>query len=69
MGRSLCHWALAGLPALDGILFSGGVSEYIYGREASFFGDLGPYLGEEIRKEAKRHGSRSLTLAKAFAPP
>ena len=47
---------LADLPALDGILFSGGVSEYIYGREASFFGDLGPYLGEEIRKEAKKRG-------------
>ena len=31
---------LADLPALDGILFSGGVSEYIYSREASFFGDL-----------------------------
>jgi ethanolamine utilization protein EutA len=44
------------LPALDGILFSGGVSEYIYGREASAFGDLGPYLGEEIRKEAKKRG-------------
>ena len=47
---------LADLPALDGILFSGGVSEYIYGREASVFGDLGPYLGEEIRKEAEKRG-------------
>jgi ethanolamine utilization protein EutA (predicted chaperonin) len=44
------------LPALDGILFSGGVSEYIYGREASAFGDLGPYLGEGIKKEAKKRG-------------
>ncbi|HSE89480.1 MAG TPA: ethanolamine ammonia-lyase reactivating factor EutA [Candidatus Binatia bacterium] len=44
------------LPALDGILFSGGVSEYIYGREASAFGDLGPYLGEEIRREANKRG-------------
>ena len=47
---------LADLPALDGILFSGGVSEYIYSREASVFGDLGPYLGEEIRKEAEKRG-------------
>src|SRR5262249_45558644 len=31
---------LGNLPALDGILFSGGVSEYIYSREASGFGDL-----------------------------
>jgi ethanolamine utilization protein EutA len=44
------------LPPLDGILFSGGVSEYIYGRETSAFGDLGPDLGEEIRKEAKKRG-------------
>jgi ethanolamine utilization protein EutA len=44
------------LPPLDGILFSGGVSEYIYSREASGFGDLGLYLGEEIREEAKKRG-------------
>jgi ethanolamine utilization protein EutA len=44
------------LPPLDGILFSGGVSEYIYSREASAFGDLGPYLGEAIRTEAKQRG-------------
>jgi ethanolamine utilization protein EutA len=43
-------------PGLDGILFSGGVSEYIYSREVSGFGDLGPYLGEEIRREAKKRG-------------
>jgi ethanolamine utilization protein EutA len=47
---------LGDLPPVDGILFSGGVSEYIYGREASAFGDLGPYLGEEIRKEAEKRG-------------
>jgi ethanolamine utilization protein EutA len=47
---------LGALPNLDGILFSGGVSEYIYGREASGFGDLGPYLGGEIRKQAERRG-------------
>jgi ethanolamine utilization protein EutA len=47
---------LDNLPALDGILFSGGVSEYIYSREASVFGDLGHYLGEEIRKEAEKRG-------------
>jgi ethanolamine utilization protein EutA len=46
--------ALRGLPKLDGILFSGGVSEYIYGRQRRGFGDLGPYLGREVRKEAER---------------
>ncbi|HEY7321671.1 MAG TPA: ethanolamine ammonia-lyase reactivating factor EutA [Candidatus Binatia bacterium] len=44
------------LPALDGILFSGGVSEYIYSREASVYGDLGPYLGAAIRKETVKRG-------------
>jgi ethanolamine utilization protein EutA len=44
------------LPTIDGILFSGGVSEYIYGREAAGFGDLGPHLGRAIRSEAEKRG-------------
>jgi ethanolamine utilization protein EutA len=48
--------ALRELPRLDGILFSGGVSEYIYGREESAFGDLGPYLGRAVRNEAGKNG-------------
>jgi ethanolamine utilization protein EutA len=44
------------LPRIDGILFSGGVSEYIYGRERASFGDLGPELGGEIRREAEERG-------------
>ena len=47
---------LGALPAIDGILFSGGVSEYIYAREAAGFGDLGPYLGRAIRREAEKRG-------------
>jgi ethanolamine utilization protein EutA len=47
---------LGPLPKIDGVLFSGGVSEYIYGREAQSFGDLGPYLGREIRRQADRRG-------------
>jgi ethanolamine utilization protein EutA (predicted chaperonin) len=43
-------------PSIDGVLFSGGVSEYIYGREQTAFGDLGPDLGREIREEAERRG-------------
>ena len=35
--------------ALDGIMFSGGVGEYVYGREPRDFGDLGKRLGEAIR--------------------
>jgi ethanolamine utilization protein EutA len=44
------------LPRIDGILFSGGVSEYIYAREARAFGDLGSQLGREISNEAERRG-------------
>jgi ethanolamine utilization protein EutA len=47
---------LGQLPKIDGILFSGGVSEYIYSREAQAFGDLGPDLGAAIRKQAEQHG-------------
>ena len=47
---------LSTLPKIDGILFSGGVSEYIYARETTSFGDLGPYLGREIRSEAEKRG-------------
>jgi ethanolamine utilization protein EutA len=34
----------------DAITFSGGVSEFVYGRESRDFGDLGPILAEEIRR-------------------
>jgi ethanolamine utilization protein EutA len=40
------------LPALghiDGIMFSGGVGEYVYGRETRDFGDMGLRLGRAIR--------------------
>ncbi len=34
---------------IDGIMFSGGVGEYVYGRESRDFGDLGRRLGRAIR--------------------
>jgi ethanolamine utilization protein EutA len=34
---------------LDGIMFSGGVGEYVYGRETRDFGDMGLRLGTAIR--------------------
>jgi ethanolamine utilization protein EutA len=37
------------LSALDGALFSGGVAEYVYGRETRDFGDLGWRLGRALR--------------------
>ena len=37
------------LGRIDGIMFSGGVSEYVYERETRDFGDMGPRLGAAIR--------------------
>ncbi|HZD41353.1 MAG TPA: ethanolamine ammonia-lyase reactivating factor EutA, partial [Terriglobales bacterium] len=35
---------------IDAIMFSGGVSEFIYNREKSSFGDLGPRIADEIHR-------------------
>jgi ethanolamine utilization protein EutA len=35
---------------IDVLFFSGGVSEYVYGYEKRSFGDIGLFLGEEIRR-------------------
>jgi ethanolamine utilization protein EutA len=40
---------LAARGPIDQVTFSGGVSEYIYGREGAMFGDLGALLAQEIR--------------------
>lgn len=40
---------LPALDHLDGVMFSGGVGEYVYGREPRDFGDLGKRFGEAIR--------------------
>jgi len=42
---------LSAMPALDGVIFSGGVAEYIYGHEKRDFGDLGWRLGRAIRRQ------------------
>src|SRR5271169_2355303 len=41
---------IAELGRIDGIMFSGGVSEYVYQREERDFGDMGPRLGRAIRE-------------------
>jgi ethanolamine utilization protein EutA len=38
---------------IDHVVFSGGVSEYIYGRETGAFGDIGPWLGDAVRSRAQ----------------
>src|SRR5215467_11882699 len=35
---------------IDGVMFSGGVGEYVYGRETRDFGDMGLRLGAAIRR-------------------
>jgi ethanolamine utilization protein EutA len=40
---------LGAVGDLDGVMFSGGVAEYIYGREPRDFGDLGRRLGSAVR--------------------
>lgn len=37
---------------IDGVMFSGGVAEYVYGRESRDFGDLGRLLGDALRRRA-----------------
>ena len=44
------------IPALDGIMFSGGVAEYIYGRETRDFGDCGLLLGRSLKQIAEDGG-------------
>jgi len=38
--------------ALDGVVFSGGVAEYVHGRENRDFADMGPRLGASLRRRA-----------------
>lgn len=40
---------LGAIAAIQGVMFSGGVGEYVYGREVREFGDLGRRLGHAIR--------------------
>src|SRR6266853_739635 len=42
----------------EAISFSGGVAEYIYGRESEPFGDLGPALARQILERVKAWGPR-----------
>ncbi len=48
------------LDGIDHIIFSGGVSEYVYDHEKQTFGDLGPYFGQSIREEFAKHSRKDL---------
>ena len=48
---------IADLGRIDGVMFSGGVAEYVYARESRDFGDMGKLLGAAI---ARRLGEGAL---------
>ncbi len=48
------------LDAIDYIVFSGGVSEYIHGRADADYGDLGPLLGAALRGFVARQPAGSV---------
>src|SRR5829696_2157955 len=45
---------LRNLSRIGGVMFSGGVGEYVYGREARDFGDMGRRLGQAVRRRVDR---------------
>ena len=57
---------IGSLENIDGVIFSGGVGEYIYGIEARDFGDLGLRMGKAIRARLS-DGSIPFTLLPAAA--
>ena len=44
---------IADPSGVDGVMVSGGVAEYVYGRESRDFGDLGIHLGAALRAHAE----------------
>ena len=62
---------IADLGRIDGVMFSGGVGEYVYGREERDFGDMGRRLGAAMRRriEAARCRGRCCRPASASARP
>ena len=51
---------------IDALTFSGGVSEFIYGRQDASFGDIGPMLGEEMLSRLSKTGVQVLEPAQGI---
>ena len=49
-GENYLTEPLKDLSGIEGVMFSGGVGEYVYGREERDFGDLGRRLGRALRR-------------------
>jgi ethanolamine utilization protein EutA len=45
---------IAELGRIDGVMFSGGVAEYVYARESRDFGDMGKLLGTAIARRLEQ---------------
>jgi ethanolamine utilization protein EutA len=43
-----------GFDQIDHIVFSGGVSEHVYDRDRTSYGDVGPFLGKQMRDYLKK---------------
>ncbi len=67
--RTDLPWITPPLPSLQPVrrvVFSGGVAEYVYGREHRNFGDLGPELAEALRRRARASGLHLLEPKEAI---
>lgn len=49
-----------GLSAVDHLVFSGGVSEHLYGRDRRAYGDVGPLLGKMMRERLAKLPQKGL---------
>ena len=55
---------LSGAKKYNAVIFSGGVGEYVYGKETKSFGDLGAPLGQALRRQID-NGALHFMLAPA----
>jgi ethanolamine utilization protein EutA len=53
---------LSGPKQYDGVIFSGGVGEYVYGKESRSFGDLGAPLGKALQRHTSSGAFRRRLL-------
>ena len=58
--------ALTHAHEISEVTISGGVSEYVYGREKTSFGDLGPMLAGEIRARIQNWGKKLVKPAEGI---
>lgn len=60
-GLTLARTApLPAQPVADAVMFSGGVSEYVYGRERQRFGDLGAAIAASLAQRLRSAGEQIL---------